>query len=762
MGGLVVAGLLPFVASALVGTTLGPRSRWAGWLATATAAACLLLVLGAWPTVTSGPSVLPLPWIPTLGLSLSLLIDGLSLAFALIITSVGVLVAAFSSVYLGEDENRRRFFAYLLLFMGAMLGVVLSSNLIAVFVFWELTSLSSFLLIGFWHRHERSRNGALKALLVTTIGGLAMMVGFIMVGVACDSFEIPVIIERKHLLMQSPWALPATLFVIAGILTKSAQMPFHFWLPSAMEAPTPVSAYLHAATMVKAGLYLTARLGPLFGGIEPWSVLLTTVGLVTMVWGGFLALRQRDLKALLAFSTISQLGLILALLANPQPEVAAGGLFHLFNHAAFKGALFLLVGIIEHTTHTRDIDRLGSLRSSLPFTWTLLALAALSMAGVPPLGGFVSKEMFLAAAMDLPPLLMVLAFGGAVLTAAYSFALILALAGSPAGNGNGAHKPSWSLLAAPALLVGVAIALGLFPGPLASSLLDSAASAASAHTVHVHLASWHGFSPALLASAMVLSAGLLVYLLWWKKRQPDVPRLYSDLVYEGFLVRLESWAKTLTASYMSGLLWRYSAVVVATAAGGVMVVVFYNQLPPAPVWPPANLSGFEYLLALAAVVAVLATAMATTRLAAILALGASGYMLALFFALLGAPDLVLTQILVETVSVALFLAVFVFLPTFKSRPALRPFRPGHFALSFVAGFGACALVWTARGNRIAESISGYFITNSVPAAGGHNIVNVILVDFRGLDTLGEITVLGIAALACYGLIKIRHHDKAAQ
>ena len=753
--------MVPFAAVPVLLALSPPRSIRAGILASVAVALSFTLVALALPSALAAPAYARYPWVDELGLNFSVLADGLSLLFALVISGVGLVVFSYATAYLDETENRRRFFIYLLLFMGAMLGVVLSGNLIALFVFWELTSITSYLLIGFWHKRDRSRYGALKALVVTATGGLALLVGFVMIGSACDSYEIQTILERRELLLASRWAAPAAILIILGAITKSAQLPFHLWLPSAMEAPTPVSAYLHAATMVKAGLYLTARLGPLFSEVTLWTPTLTVIGIATMTWSSWMALRQRDLKALLAFSTVSQLGLILSLLAAVEPHATAAGLLHLLNHAAFKGALFLLVGVIEHEAHTRDIMRLGPLRSSMPATWLLLAIGALSMAGVPPLGGFVSKEMFVEHVLALGPLAATVAIGGAAMTAGYCFVLAVGLA---SGRADGErtphlHDPGVSLLWGPCLLVAVAVALGLAPGPIAGQLVRSAAGAALAAPVaHLELHLWHGVTPALGASVAALLGGMLVYALWWRRREPSAPTLAADRVYDAGLKALEVGARRLTMAYMSGYLWRYNALLIGTVTGGVAIAVLAMGVPPVVAWPARDAESFELVVALAALVAGIGAAWARTRLAAILALGASGYTLALLFSLLGAPDLALTQVMVETISVALFLAVFVFLPPFRAAEP-RALRPGHLALALVFGFGTSAMVWAARGHRSAETIASYFLANSAEQAGGRNVVNVILVDFRGLDTMGEITVLGVAALACYAIIRLAKEAK---
>jgi multicomponent Na+:H+ antiporter subunit A len=756
MGGLAVAGTLPFAVALLLALLPGARrSRTPGWVAAAFVAVSFALVLRAVPAHLDTAEVWRFGWFPALGLSFSILADGLSLLFALLISGIGVVVFSYAAAYMGDDENRRRFSCYLLLFMGAMMGVVLSANLIALYVFWELTSISSFLLIGFWHERDRSRDGALKALVVTSSGGLAMLVGFVMVAVICGSFEIPEIIAHRELLAASPWGPVAAVLVMLGAMTKSAQLPFHLWLPSAMEAPTPVSAYLHAATMVKAGLFLVARLGPLFVGIEPWTTTLTLLGLATMTWGSWMALRQTDLKALLAFSTVSQLGLILSLLAASEPARTSAGLFHLLNHGLFKGALFLLVGIIEHEAHTRDLKRLGPLRSAMPITYGCIVLASLSMAGVPPLGGFVSKELFLEHVFGMPAAWIALALVGAALTAAYCFILVVRLGrGAEGVDASALHEPGPLLLWGPAVLVLFATLLGFVPQTLVGRLIESAGAAATnLPSPELHLALWHGLTPSLGGSAAVITTGLLLYFAWWRHGEPTAPVLLADRAYAAGLRGLEIGSRETTNAYMSGLLWRYVSIIIGVVVVGVVSAFAVGGLPAIPTWPARHAEPFEILVAITAGAAAFAASLSRTRLAAILALGASGYTLALLFSLLGAPDLALTQIMVETVSVALYLAVFVFLPPYHgtAKPA---FRPGHWLLSCVFGFGLVGLLYEARGSRVVETIASYYLENSVSRAGGHNVVNVILVDFRGLDTMGEITVLGVAALACFAIINL--------
>ncbi|MFT4569899.1 MAG: multicomponent Na+:H+ antiporter subunit A [Hyphomicrobiaceae bacterium] len=758
MNGLLLACVLPFLGALLLPLISGPRTRTAGFVALGVVLASLASMAWAVPDFLDHPRVISIPWASSIGLSFRLYADGLAALFGLLITGVGAAIFAFAAFYLGPDENRRRFFIFLLAFMGAMLGVIFAGNLISLFVFWELTSVTSFLLIGFWHRREESRDGALKALIVTSSGGLAMLVGFILLGNIAGTFDIDVLLARRDLVGAHPLSGVAAMLIAAGAITKSAQLPFHLWLPSAMEAPTPVSAFLHAATMVKAGLYLVARLGPVLSVTPLWTPLLSWLGLLTMVWCSVLALRQRDLKGVLAFSTVSQLGLILSMLAVSQPQATAAGLFQLLNHGLFKGALFLVVGIIEHQAHTRDLMSLGPLRRQMPWSWAIIALCAMSMAGVPPLGGFISKEMFLTEALNRGPIFAAVALAGAVATAGYCFALAIGLARGRVAEKDSphAHDPGRALLASPMLLAAGALALGIAPQFFAGDLIEAATRGATGDGhAHVHLALWHGFGAPLALSGVAITGGLGLAMLWWMRREPLPPVLWSDRVYQAFLTFLETRSRRLTDAYMSGLLWRYLSVIFGVAIAGVFSVFFALGIPSFNDWPSRSPKPFEMIVSLAALAAVAGTVFAPTRLAAIMALGASGYCLALLFELLAAPDLALTQIMVETISVALFLATFVFLPPFPAAADRRRFRPGHFCLALTVGIGVAGLMSLLRGHRVAPSISEYYLDNSALLAGGRNVVNVILVDFRGLDTMGEITVLGVTALAAYSLIKLR-------
>lgn len=757
-GLLLLACVLPFLGALLLPCLLRPRARAAGWFAFATVLASFVAMATAVPSFLSHPVTIEVPWAPSLGLSFQLYADGLTALFGLLITGVGTAVFGFAASYMGPDENRRRFFVFLLSFMGAMLGVVFAGNLISLFVFWELTSVTSYLLIGFWHQRDASRDGALKALIITSSGGLAMLVGFILLGNIGGTFDISLLLSRRELIAENPLANWAALLIALGAITKSAQLPFHLWLPTAMEAPTPVSAFLHAATMVKAGLYLVARLGPILALTTFWAPMLSWLGLLTMCWCSVLALRQRDLKGLLAFSTVSQLGLILCMLAPSRPDATAAGLFQLLNHGLFKGALFLVVGIIEHEAHTRDLRKLGPLRQTMPWSWGVIAVCALSMAGIPPLGGFVSKEMFLAEVLDRGPLFASVAVLGAIATAGYCFSMIVGLARGRVASADApqVHDPGWGLLASPVVLALGAVALGLAPQFLAGGLIEAATAGATGDGhFHSHLALWHGINAPLMASVVAALGGLAITYVWWLPREPQPPTLWPDLCYQGFLSGLEKRSRQLTDAYMSGLLWRYLSIVLGVAVFGVTAVALSSELPRLTLDSSRMPEVFEVLVCIATICAIVGTVVAPTRLAAIMTLGASGYSLALLFALLRAPDLALTQIMVETISVALFLSVFVYLPPFPAEEERRRLRSGHLVLAATIGVGITTLLALMRTHRVAPSIASYYLENSALLAGGKNVVNVILVDFRGLDTMGEITVLGVAALAGYSLMKLR-------
>ena len=787
-----VALFAPFVASAavpLIGRWAG--RRWAGVSATAVALGLAASLASRVPRVMAGevPSV-TWRWVPSLGVELALVLDGFSLFFALVVTGMGTLILLYASAYLGPTEDAGRFFAYMLAFMGAMLGVVLSTNLAALYVFWELTSVTSFLLIGYWYHKEGSRYGAQKALLITAGGGLAMLVGFVLLYVEAGTFELRELAARASEIRQSPRYGLVTVLVLIGAFAKSAQVPFHIWLPNAMEAPTPVSAFLHSATMVKAGLFLVARMLGVLGGSELWTWLVTGVGLASLVWGAGLALRQTDLKALMANSTVSQLGLITSLLGIATPASVAAAVFHTLNHAVFKGALFLVTGIVEHETGTRDIRRLHGLARTMPLTATAGGLAALALAGIPPLNGFVSKEMFFEATLHLSehpsglawmaPALAVL---GSIFTLVYALIffhgvfLAQATAGGPAGERGGhaghqpagahrsyGHDPGWAMLGPPLGLGILALALGLWPQWAASSLLTPATSAILGEWTPVKVSLWHGLTPALWMSGIVVGAGVFGYALRerWVARLPQVPeRLQLNTWYDGFVHRVPELSERLTRAHVTGRLADHLLFFTAAATLLWSYTVFrwwgleFGAARLAPV------EAADVMLAAIMVAGALATLRVRSRLGMAAALGSVGMSMAVLFVSLRAPDLALTQLIVESIALVLFVLVFSHLPALSERGPARWKR--GLSAAVAATFGALMAMFTVilSTNRPFPSIAPYFLEKSLPLGGGRNVVNVILVDFRGLDTLGEITVLAIGALAVVALMRqYRPHLRA--
>jgi multicomponent K+:H+ antiporter subunit A len=701
-------------------------------------------------------------WLPALGLNANFRLDGLGLLFAGLILGIGLLIIFYARFYLDRADPMGRFYSFLMLFQGAMLGIVLSDNILLLLVFWELTSLSSFLLIGYWRHLPEARQGARMALAVTGGGGLALIAGMLILGRIAGSFDLTDILTQRAVIQASPLYLPALLLILLGAFTKSAQVPFHFWLPHAMAAPTPVSAYLHSATMVKAGLFLLARLWPVLSGTEVWFVLVAGTGLVTMLFAAKVALFKDDLKAILAYSTVSHLGLITFLLGIGTKAAAVAAVVHIVAHASFKAALFMLAGIVDHAVHTRDIRRLGGLRRLMPVTFALVALASLSMAGVPPLNGFLSKEMMLEVAAHTAILgngwiLALLATAGAMLSVAYSLRLLAHgfLGAERADYPAPPHDPGVALWAAPAVLVGFVVAMGLLPMPVAGWLVDAAAGAATGAPVQTHLALWHGSeSPALWMSLFAFGAGLLVIagyrplrMLWEMMVRPE-----GKAMFDACLGVLVAMAQGITAWLHDGALTRFIAIAVVTivaaagygfATGG--YVAGSRVLTPVEFAPLV-----AWALLLVAIIG--AVVLHRQRVLALLLVGVIGLMISVGFAYLAAPDLALTQITVEVVTVVLMLLALNFLP------ALTPVESGAWrrwrdaVIAGAAGLGVAGLAYVLMIRDAAfPAISWFHLAQSKPGAGGTNAVNTIIVDFRGYDTYGEIIVLGIAALVIFAL-----------
>lgn len=756
--------MLPFVAALLIAAAAARPRIWHSGLAAAASALGLLLLLSLVPSVLAGDiPALAVPWVPAIGLDLALMVDPLGLMFAGLILGIGLLVVVFAHFYLAADEATGRFFASLMLFQGAMLGIVISGNILLLLIFWELTSLSSFLLIGFWQHKAEARQGARMALAVTGGGGLALIGGMVLLGMAAGSYDLLTILDRGDVVRASPLYPAMLVLVLIGCFTKSAQFPFHFWLPHAMAAPTPVSAYLHSATMVKAGVFLLARLWPVLAGTELYTVIVGGVGLVTMVFGAWVALLRHDLKSILAYSTISQLGLLVMLLGFSIKAAAVAAVFHILNHAAFKAALFMAAGIVDHETRTRDIRRLGGLARVMPITAAVAMLASAAMAGLPPLGGFISKEMMLhetlavgAGGAWLVPAVATLA---AALSAGYSLRLAVHLflgSARDAGPHARAHDPGIGMWAAPALLAGLALLFGLAPMLMAGPLVSAVAGAVvSAPVPPLDLALWHGINLPLGMSALAVGGGALLLwqhaaLLRWveARRWLDAKRLFdaslgaADAFVRRAMVAIHtpSLQRMLFASFAVVVL----AVIEGALAGGGRFTGMRAGIPASPV------AMMAWGLLVAATLAMVINQ--RQRFASLVYVSVIGLVVALAFVLLSAPDLALTQIAVEVVTIILLLLALNLLP--KTPPTLsgNGRRVRDALLATLGGLAVGGLAWAMLTRDPGELISAYHIANSYAGGGGTNIVNVTLVDFRAFDTLGEIIVLGIAGLAIYALL----------
>ncbi|WP_375229800.1 monovalent cation/H+ antiporter subunit A [Roseobacter sp. S98] len=759
---LIVA--LPFLGALLPGLmNSAGRQACAGITFTVTLAAFIGLLTNA-PAVFAGEVVQAgVNWLPALGMNFTLMLDGLGFFFALLILGIGLLIITYGRFYLSRDDNMGEFFTYLLLFQGAMVGIVLSDNILLLLVFWELTSLSSFLLIGYWKHLPEGRQGARMALTVTGMGGLAMVGGMLILGQIAGSYDLSVILQNRELIQESPLYLPALLLILLGCFTKSAQFPFHFWLPHAMAAPTPVSAYLHSATMVKAGIFLMARMWPVLSGTPEWFVIVTTAGLITMVIGAFIAVFKHDLKALLAFSTVSHLGLITMLLGTGTAFGAMAAVFHILNHATFKAALFMSAGIVDHEAHTRDIRRLGGLRHLMPITFVIATVAALSMAGIPLLNGFLSKEMMLEEAHHTVLfgshwLVPALAVVGSLFSAAYSFRLIAHTFFGPKRDDYPAkpHDPGPGMWMPPAILVVLVVVIGVAPF-LVQDFVFMVAKAvigdvAPLETKYIKI--WHGLVPALFMSMAAVVGGLLLLAafrpalrLW-----DAAPRPEAKTIFEALIAGVVAAARAFTHKLHNGAFSRYGAIMAVTviAAGyfawttGTVGAATREMQPAGPV----PIAGWVMLVAATGALVF----QHRNRLLSLILIGIAGLMVSVGFVFFSAPDLAMTQITVEVVTIILLLLALNFLPnhTPVESDVMRRTRDAVVALA--GGLAAMGLSFHyLMREAVTTPISEFHLANSYKGGGGTNVVNVILVDFRGFDTYGEIIVLGIAALLIYAL-----------
>ncbi|WP_374604113.1 monovalent cation/H+ antiporter subunit A [Arenimonas sp.] len=754
---------IPFVLALVVGLLPDHQRRAAAWMAGLAPVAGLVLLVLMTPDVMSGEGVRSLvPWIPAMGLDLSLRLDGLAWMFAGLVLGIGALIVLYARYYLAEKDSMPRFLAFLLLFMGAMLGMVVAGNLILLAVFWELTSISSFLLIGFWNHRQDARDGARMALAITGAGGLALLGGVILLGRITGSYELDVVLASGPQILASPLYPYALVLVLLAVFTKSAQFPFQFWLPHAMAAPTPVSAYLHSATMVKAGVFLLARLHPALAGSDLFFYLVSGIGAITLLVGSWHAIFQHDLKGLLAYSTISHLGLITLLFGLSTPMAVVAGLFHILNHATFKASLFMAAGIIDHETGTRDMRRLGGLLRILPYTAILAIIASLAMAGVPLLNGFLSKEMFFTEALEIRGHMFMRwgIAGAAVLAGAFGVAYSLRFVHDtffgpgPLRIERTPHEPPRFMRIPVEILVILCLAVGIAPALTIAPVLQTAAQGVLGDNVpYYSLAIWHGFNTPLMMSLFGLAAGIALYFgirrlidLYGVSYDSRGRRLYEWKVAEA--VRL---AGKLTARLENGSLQRYLLLMVLSAlALGIVPFLSSDLVLSGRSQPMPPLAWLVWGLGMVATVATVV--LHRRRLLALVVMGAVGLAVSLAFVLLSAPDLALTQLLVEMVTIALMLLSLNYLPAESAPEPSRLRRWRDAAIALVAGGGVAALAYAII-TRPLDTVASQILALSLPEGGGSNVVNVILVDFRGFDTLGEIAVFGIAGLVVHAMLR---------
>lgn len=761
--------LLAHLAAFVVCVVPGRRSaRWALPLASVVTAGTFGWLLSQAPRTLhgDGPSAV-VSWVDSLGLSVSLRLDGFGLLMGLIVSGIGTLVLLYSVSYFGRRDDLGRLAGLLVGFAGAMLGIVWAEGLLTLFVFWELTSVASFLLIGFEDRSATARAAAQRAYLVTAGGGLALLAGLILLGITAGTTSISTLLAAPPSGPVVTWAL---VLVLAGAFTKSAQFPFHFWLPGAMAAPTPVSAYLHSATMVKAGLVVVARFAPVFAPVGPWRWLVVLAGVSSLVLGGFRAMRQQDAKLALAHGTVSQLGFMMVLLGLGTPATTYAGVAMLLAHALFKASLFLSVGIVDHSTGTRDMRRLRGLLRALPITASVIIVASASMAAIPPTLGFVAKEKALDGLVgaDLGAVGVVALIGivaGSVLTVAYTVRIAVGLLGDdapgisgeqPVATGpiahSGLHRPSVAFGSAPAVLTALSLALGLAAEPVGHWLAEVTTSLDPATaTKSLHL--WTGINTPLLLSVGIITAGVAT---WWftagATRSADRPYSLATRAYDRTYDALLGGSRRLTALTQSGSLPLYVGIVLSSVGAALITALVAGASDEIADVTWAHSPVEVALVSLTALMA-LAVLAARQRFTAAVLLGGSGYLLAIVYLIQGAPDLAITQFLVETLTIVVFLLALARLPRdFHPAPPWAP-RPARIAVSVTVGLVVALFALGASHARSAPSVGEDYVALSEPEAGGRNVVNVILVDFRGFDTLGEITVLAVAGAGVVNLVR---------
>lgn len=763
-----------------------------GWFVLLVPAVLFILLSRYIPSIASGQTFQSeVNWIPSFDINFMTNLDGLSLIFGLLITGIGTLVVLYSIYYLSTDPNLVHFYIYLLLFMGSMIGVVFADHLMILYVFWELTSISSFLLIAYWYQRKGSRYGAKKALHITVIGGFFMLVAFLMLHHVTGTFQISEIIATFSTYKDHVLVTPIIVFILLGAFTKSAQFPFHIWLPDAMEAPTPISAYLHSATMVKAGIFIVARFTPVFGGDALWFWLVSSVGLMTLFWGAFTAIRQTDLKALLAYSTISQLGLIMTLFGvgslSYHPDFSVqnvfytqavfAAIFHLINHSTFKGALFMIIGIIDYQIGTRDLRRLGGLAAFMPISFTIAIIGSFSMAGLPPFNGFLSKEMFFTAMLQMKEysffsiqsfaaIFPFVAWIASVFTFIYSMMIVFKTFVGPYKSQTDAtpKEPKFGMLIPPIILASLVVGIFFFPNVLGDNLIKPAIYSIYPDVTDSQIGSitiWHGVNTELMMTMGIILLGTMIYayLNYFKKIYVVFPRSFSfDRLYNNVLTSIDTYANTITNFYMTGYLRDYIAIVFVFFTVVLSSTLFSLDAFTFTLVGDQPVSIFAWILTTTIAIAGVAILFAQSRLTAIVVNGYIGFAIAMFFVLFRAPDLALTQLVVETVTTALFLLCFYFLPEWEKVKIPMKTKITNIIISVSVGITFTLIALSVKSGRLFDSISTYY-EKSEELTGAKNIVNTVLGDFRAFDTMLEVIVLFIAGIGVYTLVKYKEKNE---
>ena len=702
-------------------------------------------------------------WIPSLGVNLSFKLDGLSLLFCLMITGIGTLVFAYTSAYLKGHKYLDRFYGYLSVFMGAMLGLVLSENIISLFVFWELTSISSFFLIGFNNDNPASRKSALTALGITGIGGLLLLAGGIVLGNISGTYNISEMLANRDLILGHEYYILAACLIFGAAFTKSAQFPFHFWLPGAMKAPTPVSTYLHSATMVKAGVYLLFRLSPVMGGTDFWNTTLTIVGLVTMVYSAFHALFRTDMKGILAYSTISALGILVFLIGLGTHESFLAAAVFIIVHALYKATLFLITGAVDHQAKSRDVTQLSGLRKVMPIVAIAALLAAISNAGIPPSVGFVGKDLIYEGTLHMENSVVLLTALAIVTNVLISYAGYVAgikpFVGKLPKRYENVKKPPFWLWFPPLLLGTLGFIFGIFPVLIQNSLIKPILWSIGLEASEVHLKLWHGFTPVLGLSALTIGSGVLLYFLLKPSHKLISFIAKFDKVSPKYIMEKMTWAFARFSAFWTNVFQNgYLRNYVSTITLFLIILMAFTLLQETTYRVDyssfAKLTVYEIVILSILILAIGLIVFAKSRLAAVVATGIMGYCICLLFVFYSAPDLAMTQFAIDTLTVILFVLVLYRLPKYlKLSDYKMRIRDGILSLAFGGLITILALEVLAQ--PVNSEVSDFYAKNAYLLAHGKNVVNVILVDFRGADTMVEISVLAISAIGVFGLLKLR-------